>query len=32
MIHLSDAAKKELDAFFEGKETSPVRVYLAPGG
>lgn len=32
MITISDQAKKELDAYFDEKEKSPVRVYLAPGG
>lgn len=32
VIELSDNAKKELDAYFEGKEKSPIRIYLAPGG
>ncbi|NJB66559.1 Fe-S cluster assembly iron-binding protein IscA [Desulfobaculum xiamenense] len=32
MIEITDAARKELVAFFADKEASPVRVYLAPGG
>lgn len=32
MFELSDSACKELDAFFDDKEKSPIRVYLAPGG
>lgn len=32
MIEISDKAKNELVKFFEDKEKSPVRVYLAPGG
>lgn len=32
MFVVTDSAKKELDAFFEGKEKTSVRVYLAPGG
>lgn len=32
MFELSDTARKELDAFFDGKDKSPIRVYLAPGG
>lgn len=32
MVEISPDAKKELDAYFEGKEKSPIRVYLAPGG
>lgn len=32
MVTISDGAVKELDDFFADKETSPIRVYLAPGG
>lgn len=32
MVGITPEAKKELDAYFEGKEKSPIRVYLAPGG
>lgn len=32
MFELTDSAREELDAFFEGKEKSPIRIYLAPGG
>lgn len=32
MFELTDTARGELDAFFEDKEKSPIRVYLAPGG
>lgn len=32
MVEMSPEAKKELDAYFEGKEVSPIRIYLAPGG
>lgn len=32
MLTLSDTAREELDAFFEDREKSPIRVYLAPGG
>lgn len=32
MLTLSDAAREELDAFFEDREKTPIRVYLAPGG
>lgn len=31
MITLSDAAKSQLDAYFEGKDKSPIRVFLAGG-
>lgn len=32
MITVSDAARKELEAFFADKPKSGIRVYLAPGG
>lgn len=32
MFTVSDAARAELDAFFNGKDKSPIRIYLAPGG
>lgn len=32
MLELSESAKKELDAYFEGKDKTPIRIYLAPGG
>ena len=32
MLEMSDAAKKELDAYFEGKERGVIRIYQAPGG
>ena len=32
MIELTDAASKELDAYFDGKEAMPIRVCLTPGG
>lgn len=32
MLHISESALKELDAYFDGKEKSPIRVYLAAGG
>ena len=32
MITLTDDAKKELDAYFDGKDKSTIRIYLAPGG
>ncbi|MDR2489091.1 MAG: IscA/HesB family protein [Desulfovibrio sp.] len=32
MIVVTDAACKELDAYFDDKEKSPIRVCLAPGG
>lgn len=28
MINLSDAAKQQLDGYFEGKEKAPIRVFL----
>ena len=32
MIHLSDAARQELEAFFADKPKAGIRVYMAPGG
>lgn len=32
MFELTASAREELDAFFENKEKSPIRIYLAPGG
>lgn len=32
MFEVTESATRELDAFFDGKEKSPIRVYLAPGG
>lgn len=32
MLTVTNDAIKELDTYFEGKEKSPIRVYLAAGG
>lgn len=32
MIQVSDSARKELEAYFEGKERSGIRIYVASGG
>lgn len=32
MITVTDSAKKELDAYFDGKAPSCIRVFLAAGG
>lgn len=32
MVELNEDAQKELEKYFEGKEKSPIRIYLAPGG
>lgn len=32
MLEITDSARQELDAFFQDKEKSPVRVFLANGG
>ena len=32
MFEVTENAFKELDAYFDGKEKSAIRVYLAPGG
>lgn len=32
MLTLTDGAKNEFDAYFEGKDKTSIRVYLAQGG
>lgn len=32
MLELNEDARKELEAYFEGKERGVIRIYLAPGG
>lgn len=32
MLELSESARKELESYFEGKDKSTIRIYLAPGG
>lgn len=32
MLELTEDAKKELEAYFENKDKSTIRIYLAPGG
>ena len=32
MLHVTESARRELDAYFADKEKSPIRVYLASGG
>lgn len=32
MITITDSAKKELDAYFDDKPPSSIRVFLAGGG
>lgn len=32
MISVTEEAQKELEAYFDGKEKSPIRVYLSPSG
>jgi hypothetical protein len=32
MIELSDAAKTQIDTYFEGKEPTPIRIFLNSGG
>jgi Fe-S cluster assembly iron-binding protein IscA len=32
MFELSESARKELEAYFAGRERGTIRVYLAPGG
>lgn len=31
MIQISKSAKEQIDTFFQGKEISPIRIYLAGG-
>lgn len=32
MVELTDSAREELEAYFEGKEKSAIRIFLASGG
>jgi hypothetical protein len=32
MLEVTEAAKKQLEGYFQDKEPSPIRVYLAAGG
>lgn len=32
MIELTESAQKQLEGYFQDKEPSPIRVYLAAGG
>ncbi len=32
MFELTEAAQKQLEGYFQDKDKSPVRVYLAAGG
>lgn len=32
MLEVTESARKELDAYFAGKDKATIRVYLAPGG
>ncbi len=32
MINVTENAQKELETYFENKEKSPLRIYLASGG
>ena len=32
MLTVSEEARKELEAYFDGKEKKTIRVFLAPGG
>ncbi|SMP43611.1 hypothetical protein SAMN06295888_102199 [Desulfonatronum zhilinae] len=31
MFELTPSAKQQLDSYFQGKDSSPIRVYMAPG-
>ncbi len=32
MVEVTERARKELDAYFDGKDPGTIRVYLASGG
>jgi len=32
MIELTDSAKEQIDGYFQGKEPTPVRIFLNSGG
>ena len=32
MIELTDSAKEQIDEYFNGKEPSPIRIFLNSGG
>jgi len=32
MVELTESAKAQLQKYFEDKELSPIRIYLASGG
>ena len=32
MIELTDSAKEQIDEYFAGKESSPIRIFLNSGG
>ncbi len=32
MIELTDAAKTQIDDYFQGKEPTPIRIFLNSGG
>ncbi|TDT82714.1 hypothetical protein EDC59_11626 [Pseudodesulfovibrio indicus] len=32
MFEVTEAAQKQLEGYFQDKEASPIRVYLAAGG
>lgn len=32
MFEVTEAAQKQLEGYFQDKDTSPIRVYLAAGG
>ena len=32
MLTLSEDARNELEAYFDGKERKTIRVFMAPGG
>lgn len=32
MVNVTESAQKELETYFENKEKSPIRIYLAASG
>lgn len=32
MVELTESARAQLQKYFEGKDLSPIRIYLASGG
>ena len=32
MFEVTESARKQLESYFQDKETQPIRIYLAAGG